>query len=211
MNRFEGLTKPSTLTAGSAFLLGGILDLVVLTVSGPFSEIVQTPLYAVRSVVLLAGGLLLVLSLISVYERRAKKIGPFGFSAVIVAGAGTILISGLFWAQAFLYPTLGRVAPELLDGLVRPGSLSFGLLLTAAVFGVGWALVGIAMLRVRVYQFTPAALILLGGLVSLLPTNTFGQAVLGIGLVLLAFSPSYRKHEGPQRHGDVAPHPQPHP
>jgi predicted benzoate:H+ symporter BenE len=75
------------------------------------------------------------------------------------------------------------------------------MLLTAAVFGVGWALVGIAMLRVRVYQFVPAALILLGGLVSLWPVNTLGQVVLGVGLVLLAFSPSYRKHEGPQRHG----------
>ena len=200
MNRFEGLTKPSTLTAGSAFLLGGILDLVVLTVSGPFSEIVQTPLYAVRSVVLLAGGLLLVLSLISVYERRAKKIGPFGFSAVIVAGAGTILISGLFWAQAFLYPTLGRVAPDLLDGTTRPGSSSFGLLLSAAVFGVGWILLGSAMLRARVYRVLPAVLIVLGGAVSLLPTTAIGQAVLGVGLVLLAFSPTYRKHEGPQRH-----------
>jgi hypothetical protein len=110
VNRFEGLTKPSTLAAGSAFILGGALDLVLMTTTDPLSALVQTPLYATRSVLLLSGGLLLVLSLISVYERRAKKIGPFGFSAVIVAGAGSILISGLFWAQSFLYPTLGRVA-----------------------------------------------------------------------------------------------------
>lgn len=211
MNRFEGLTKPSTLTAGSAFILGGILDLVLLTNPDPYSEVVQTPIYAVRSVLLLAGSLLLVLSLVSIYERRAKQIGPFGFSAVVVAGTGSILLGGLFWAESFLYPTLGRVAPDLLDGTARPGSLSFGLLLTAAVFGVGWALVGIAMLRVRVYQFVPAALILLGGIVSLLPANTLGQAVLGLGLVLLAFSPTYRRHEGPQRQGAGSSHPQHNP
>lgn len=200
MNRFEGLTKPSTLAAGSALIAGGILDLVRNALGNPLSSAAQTPLYAVRSVLLLAGALLLMLSLVSIYERRAKQIGPFGFSAVIVAGTGTILLSGLFWAESFLYPTLGRVAPDLLDGSARPGSLSFGLLLTAAVFGVGWALMGVAMLRVHVYRVVPSALILLGGLVSVVPGSTIGQAVLGIGLVLLAFSPSYRKHEGPQRH-----------
>ena len=199
MNRFAGLTKPSTLTAGGLFIVGGVLDLVLRALPDPLSQIVQTPAYAVRSVLLLAGALLLLLALVSLYERRAKQVGPFGFSAAIVAGAGTMLISGLFWAQAFLYPTLGRVAPGLLDGTDRPGSLSFGLLLTAMVFGVGWALLGIAMLRARIYRVVPTALILLGGAVSLWPDNTLGPAVLGVGLVLLAFSPSYRKHEGPQR------------
>lgn len=202
MNRFAGLTKPSALTAGALFIVGGVVDQLLRLLPGPLSEVVQTPAYAVRSVLLLAGGLLLLLALVSLYERRAKQVGPFGFSAAIVAGTGTMLISGLFWAQAFLYPTLGRVAPGLLDGTERPGSLAFGLLLTAMVFGVGWALLGIAMLRARIYRVVPTALILLGGIVSLWPDSTLGPAVVGVGLVLLAFSPSYRKHEGPQRHSN---------
>lgn len=200
MARFEGVAKPSTLAAGVVYILGGILDLVLQFSAEPASQVVQTPLYAVRSVALLGASLLLILALVSIYERHARLIGPFGFSAAIVAGTGTILISGLFWAEAFLYPTLGRVAPGLLDGTDRPGSYSFGLLLTAAVFGVGWMLLGSAMLRARVYRVIPAVLIVAGGALSLIPVTAIGQAVLGVGLVLLAFSPTYRKHEGPQRH-----------
>ena len=199
MKRFDGIAKPATLAAGTAFLIGGGLDQVLRLRGDPASEVVQTPLYALRSMALLGGALLLILALVAIYERRAKQIGPFGFSAAIVAGTGTILISGLFWAEAFLYPTLGRVAPGLLDGTVRPGSYSFGLLLSAVVFGVGWMLLGSAMLRARVYRVLPAVLLLIGGAISMVPATAIGQAVLGVGLVLLAFSPTYRKHEGPQR------------
>lgn len=201
MKRFEGLAKPSTLAAGSVFLIGGILDQALRLTGDPVSQLVQSPVYAVRSLALLGGALLLILSLVSIYERHAKQIGPFGFSAAVVAGTGTILLSGQFWAEAFLYPTLGRVAPDLLDGTERPGSYAFGLLLTASVFGVGWILLGSAILRARVYRILPAVFILAGGAISLLPGQALGQAVLGVGLVLLSFSPSYRKHEGPQRAG----------
>jgi hypothetical protein len=200
VKRFEGVAKPSTLAAGAAFILGGVLDQVLRLSPDPASEVVQTPLYAARSVALLGGALLLILALVAIYERHARQIGPFGFSAATVAGTGTILISGLYWAEAFLYPTLGRLAPDLIDGTARPGSYSFGLLLTAAVFGVGWILLGTAMLRARVYRVLPAVLIALGGAISLIPVTNIGQAVLGVGLILLAFSPTYRKHEGPQRH-----------
>jgi hypothetical protein len=199
VKRFEGLAKPSTLAAGAVFLIGGILDQALRLTGDPASELVQSPVYAVRSLALLGGTLLLILSLVSIYERHAKQIAPFGFSAAVVAGTGTILLSGQFWAEAFLYPTLGRVAPELLDGTERPGSYAFGLLLTAAVFGVGWMLLGSAILRARVYRILPAVFILAGGAISLLPGWALGQAVLGVGLVLLSFSPTYRKHEGPQR------------
>jgi hypothetical protein len=199
VKRFEGVAKPATLAAGIVFIIGGVLDQVLRLTGDPASSVVQTPLYALRSVALLGGALLLILALVSIYERHARKIGPFGFSAAIVAGTGTILISGLYWAEAFLYPTLGRVTPELLDGAVRPGSSSFGLLLSAAVFGVGWILLGSAMLRARVYRVLPAVLLVIGGAVSVLPSTAIGQAVLGVGLVLLAFSPTYRKHEGPRR------------
>ena len=201
MKRFEGLAKPSTLAAGSVFLIGGILDQALRLTGDPVSQLVLSPVYAVRSLALLGGALLLILSLVSIYERHAKQIGPFGFSAAVVAGTGTILLSGQFWAEAFLYPTLGRVAPDLLDGTERPGSYAFGLLLTAAVFGVGWILLGSAILRARVYRILPAVFILAGGAISLLPGWALGQAVLGVGLVLLSFSPSYRRHEGPQRAG----------
>jgi len=201
VKRFEGLAKPSTLAAGSVFLIGGILDQALRLTGDPASQLVQSPVFAVRSLALLGGALLLILSLVSIYERHAKQIGPFGFSAAVVAGTGTILLSGQFWAEAFLYPTLGRVAPALLDGTERPGSYAFGLLLTAAVFGVGWILLGSAILRARIYRILPAVFILAGGALSLFPGWALGQAVLGVGLVLLSFSPSYRKHEGPQRAG----------
>jgi len=200
MKVLTGLTRQTTLTAGSVLVVGGVLDQLLLFDPDSTSQTVLSPWYAARSLILLGGGLLLLLALIALYMRRARQIGPFGFSAAIVAGAGTVLLSGLYWSQAFLYPTLGRVAAGLLDGADRPGSFAFGLLLTAAVFGVGWFLVGIAILRAHVYRLVPALVIMLGGLLSLIPATALGQAVLGAGLVLLAFSPDYRRHEGPQRH-----------
>jgi len=199
VNRFEGLAKPSTFTAGALFVAGGLLDQVIRFTAGNIGDVVQTPVYAARSLALLAGALLLMLSLVSLYVRRARQIGRLGFSAAIVAGTGTILMAGLFWAQAFLYPTLGRLEPGLLDGSDRPGSFAFGLLLTSTVFGAGWILVGSAILRAHVYRVVPAVLIVIGGAASLFPGVALSQAVLGAGLVLLSFSPTYRKHEGPQR------------
>jgi uncharacterized membrane protein (DUF485 family) len=200
VKRFEGVAKPATLAAGVVLIVGGVLDQVLRLGPERVSEVVQTPLFAARSMALLGGALLLLLALVSIYERHARRIGPFGFSAAIVAGTGTILISGLFWTEAFVYPTLGRLAPGLLDGTERAGSSAFGVLLSCAVFGVGWILLGVAMLRARVYRVLPAVLLLIGGAVSLIPATAIGQAVLGVGLILLAFSPTYRKHEGPQRH-----------
>ena len=62
-------------------------------------------------------------------------------------------------------------------------------------------LLGAAILRARIYRVLPAVFIVAGGAISLLPGQALGQLVLGVGLVLFAFSPSYRKHEGPQRTG----------
>jgi hypothetical protein len=200
VKRFEGVAKPATLAAGAVLIIGGVLDLILRLWTEQTSALVQTPLFAARSMALLGGALLLLLALVSIYERNARRIGPFGFSAAIVAGTGTILVSGLFWTEAFFYPTLGRLAPGLLDGTDRAGSSAFGLLLSSAVFGVGWILLGVAMLRARVYRVLPAVLLMIGGAGSLIPGIAAGQAVLGVGLVLLAFSPLYRKHEGPQRH-----------
>jgi hypothetical protein len=200
VQRFEGVAKPATLAAGVVLIVGGGVDQVLRLGPDPMSEIVQTPVFAARSMALLGGALLLLLALVSIYERHARRIGPFGFSAAIVAGTGTVLLSGMFWAEAFFYPTLGRAAPGLVDGTERAGSSAFGLLLSTAVFGVGWILLGIAMLRARVYRVLPAVLLLIGGAASLIPATAIGQAVLGVGLVLLAFSPTYRKHDGPQRH-----------
>ncbi|WP_022885699.1 hypothetical protein [Glaciibacter superstes] len=191
MNRFEGLSKPSLLASGVLLVLGSIAQLVRLA-DRP-SDAVRSPLSQISAVALLAGGMLLLLALVALYVRRASQIKGFGFAAALVAGAGTVLMCAVYWNRAFMEPAAALVAPALLDGRTVPGSLLFGTIVAKAIFGIGWIMVGVAMVRARVYGLAPALLIMLGGALNAAPLIGVGPLVLGVGVIWLAFSPAYAR------------------
>ncbi|MCU1636781.1 MAG: hypothetical protein JWQ68_2020 [Cryobacterium sp.] len=164
------------------------------------TSVAGTVLFTVSSLARLVGGLLLVLALVTLYVRRAPQMGSFGFAAVVVAGAGTILMCAVYWMDVFLAPTAVTVAPEILDAEASPGALRFGLLLSHVVFGIGWILAGIALLRAHVYGHVGAIAVMVGGALSLLPFLSAGELVLGLAVVWLGFTPAYANPAHYRRH-----------
>lgn len=114
-------------------MVGNSVQLVPVAITE--SGRARSPVFLVASLVLLVAGLLLVLALASLYVRRASQMGSFGFSAVLVAGTGSVLLCAVYWSHSFLWPSLAQAAPELLDGSVVPGPFRFGELVARAIFG----------------------------------------------------------------------------
>jgi hypothetical protein len=114
-------------------------------------------------------------------------LGLVGF---VVAFAGTVLVAGFVWVDTFIAPELARSAPQLIGMGPPPGrALSF------LVFGIGWALFGLASLVGRVYPRSASALLIVGAVIftvvslTLLPVPLgglpFWAAVAWLGVALL--------------------------
>lgn len=209
MNRYQGMTKPSALAAGVLLVLGTLVQLI--PTANTASRRAESPVFLFASVVLLAAALLLLLALASLYVRRAAQVGSFGFSAVLVAGTGTVLLCAVYWSHAFLWPSLAQAAPELLDETVVPGPFRFGELVARVVFGIGWIMAGIALLRAHIYGYAPAIVMMVGAVVtvvpsfsSVIPSFLVGQFIFGIGVLWLGRTPAYVLTEHYRRHEPVS-------
>lgn len=196
MSRYQGLTKPAALAAGVLLVLGNAVQLLPLAHTQVGRA--QSPVFLFASIVLLAAALLLLLALASLYVRRASQVGSFGFSAVLVAGTGTVLLCAVYWSHAFLWPSLAQAAPQLLDEAVAPGPFGFGELVARVIFGLGWIMAGIALLRAHIYGYAPAIVIMIGAVVtvvpsfsSVVPSFIVGQLIFGMGVFWLGLTPAY--------------------
>jgi len=154
-------------------------------------EYLTTGTHAFQSALrLLAVGLLLPLGLVGLYARQSETSGPLGLLGFVVAFAGTMLVAGFRWVDTFLAPELATSAPGVFESGPPPGrALSF------LVFGIGWALFGLASLVGRVYPRSASALLIVGAVIgtvlslTLLPVPLgglpFEAAVAWLGVALL--------------------------
>jgi hypothetical protein len=118
--------------------------------------------------------LLLPLGLVGLYARQAEAAGPLGLLGFVVAFAGTVLVAGFVWVDTFVAPELATSAPRLMEAGPPPGrSVSF------LVFGIGWALFGIASLVGRVYPSRAAILLIIGAIINTALFLTFLPVPLG--------------------------------
>jgi hypothetical protein len=118
--------------------------------------------------------LLLPLGLIALYARQAEATGALGLLGFVVAFTGTVLVAGFAWVDTFVAPELATSAPRLFEAGPPPGrSLSF------VVFGVGWALFGLASLVGRVYPSRAAILLIIGAIIGTVVSLTFLPVPLG--------------------------------
>lgn len=180
--------------SGLAALLGGALllvaDLLNLTpTSASFSETVTTTSYAVESGLRLLGGMLVLLGLVGFYARQSEASGTPGFVGFLAAFAGTSLLLGAFWANAFVAPSLATEAPEFLDAQTT-GTLWFGFTSSFALAALGWLLFGAAALRARVYSRVASVVLMVGAVLTFTPLPAsgvvFDVAVAWLGFVLLS-------------------------
>ena len=86
------------------------------------------------------------------------------------------MLVGMIWANAFVAPTLAVEAPAVLDA-EPAGPLAFGFILSTTVFGLSWALFGVAMLRARIYPRIATILLIIGALLGIVPLPATGFVI----------------------------------
>jgi amino acid transporter len=108
MTRFVSLFRPALVAAGGFLFAGNILS---LGRPAKFSDAALTPMFEVSSALLLLGAVAVLVALVALHARQADQVGAFGLFAALVAGAGTVLFSGVCWSQTFLDPAAAKVVP----------------------------------------------------------------------------------------------------
>lgn len=193
--RWSGLAA----ALGAALLV--ISDLLSLTATpGSVTELVTTTSYAVDSGIRILAGVLLLLGLVGLYARQSEESGATGLVAFLLAFAGTALILGTWWTNAFVAPSLATEAPAFLEA-GPTGTLGLGFTLSFALGALGWLLFGLASLRARIYPRAAAAALVVGAVLSFAPLPISGVvlevAIAWLGLVL--FSRKEASERQPER------------
>ena len=157
-----GLAGPSALGAG---LLIVAAQLTMLPFD-PKDHVTTTrdPVFQIGGAVYVAGFCLLLVTLVALAERVAAT-GTFGTVAVLVGVLGTFLLGGDLWFETFAVPWLADRAPAALD--TDPTTvLALGAFTSYVSFAAGWALVGVAALRARLFPAPLCLAISVGGLIG---------------------------------------------
>jgi hypothetical protein len=122
------------------------------------------------------------LGLVGLYAPRAQALGTMGLVGFVLVSIGVQLSIGSSFVFAFIRPIVGPWDPAFFEEPVW-SVVRFGL-----GFVLGWVLLGIAMLRGRVYPRAAAALLIIGALILLLPLPLndiiFAVAVAWLGYML---------------------------
>ncbi len=178
--------------SGLAAALGGVLllisDLLSFTVfSGDPAEFVTTGAYLADGGTRLLGGMLLLLGLVGLYAHQSKTSGTLGLVAFLLAFAGTSMVLGTWWTNAFVAPSLATEAPAFLEA-GPTGILGFGFTMAFALAAVGWLLFGLVSFRTRVYPRAATVVLMAGAVLSFAPLPASGvvliAAVIWLGLIL---------------------------
>jgi len=191
-------------------LAAGVLIVVAQLVMLPFDpddHLVSSTdsVFLVGCVVYLVGFCVLMFSLVGMYGWELHKApGRIGLIAVVTAIVGTMLSGGDLWFATCAVPWLADEAPAVLA--TDPSTLiAIGAISSYLLFAVGWALVGIASFRARVFPSAICVAIVIGGIVGfralLSPTGIpLGLAVawLGVWMMRTTTAASDPSHQHPQ-------------
>jgi len=181
----------AAITAGVLLLILDVWGLLLELLGAypeNFSEEALTISYTVQSALWLIGALLLLVAVVGLYARQSEAAGALGLTGFLAALIGTGLIVGMVWTNTFIPPALAVEAPAVLDA-EPAGSLAFGFMFSSIVFGLSWALFGVAMLRARVYPRVAAILLIIGALIVIVPLPATGfvleAALIWLGVISL--------------------------
>jgi hypothetical protein len=102
--------------------------------------------------------------LVGAFTLQAGEGSSLGLAAFLLALTGTIMVAGAEWSAAFIAPWVAKVAsPEVLDA-EPTGMLAAGVLSTFILFGLGWFLFGLVLLRTGVLSRGTALVIMIGAI-----------------------------------------------
>ncbi len=183
---------------GIALVAAGVL-IVVATVLHPSRETAATiiatePRLVAAHVLYTAAWFLILLGLPGLYAAQHGGMGRLGLAGFVISMLGTYLIAATGYF-GFLAPVMARESPAVLDGINRYSPVVISNGLAAIAFMVGYALLGIAMIRIPALPRLSGVLVAVGapmhllgfGISQLVSTAVWvvaiiGAACLGAGL-----------------------------
>jgi hypothetical protein len=121
--------------------------------------------------------------LTALYLGQRAASGALGGIGYIVNFFGGVLIAGVLFANAFVFPELSESVVEEFT----TGTAGLAFLVSFAIFNVGVVLTGIATIRAKVYPSVAAALYMVGFLASFVVAMlSLPEIVSSIGELLAA-------------------------
>lgn len=189
--------------SGLAALAGAVLLVVfdglefALLAGKPESETAATSAWIIVHGSILFGVVLAFLGLVGLYARQAEQAGTLGLVAFLVAFIGMVMLSGMQWSTVVFGPYLAEAAPGVMDA-EPPGAAIAWFMGTLVLFALGWLLLGLASLRVRVLPRRAAALLMAGAVlffVLILLDLPGYSIVLGVGLAWMGYALWSGTHE----------------
>lgn len=183
MDRFIRFAVGSTVLGGLLLAAGAGLQAMV---GGVMSEAAPTTGFAVAAALRLLGVVALVIGLTGIYLRASDRAGWLGLVGYVLTVANLVLQAGVMWADLFLSGVVAEQAPGIVDGTVPDARLSAGFLATW-VFNVSFVVLGVALLRSRVYHRTVGWALVVMGLITVVPLPVDGpiyEVVIGLAALV---------------------------
>ena len=178
--------------AGTIFIVSDLLDLAADSDGfGPknLGEEASSAVSAIQSGLTLLAGLLLLVGLAGLYFRQSEDGDLLGVVGFLVAFYGTVMAVGVFWADAFVAPSLAREELRFLDA-APPTALAAGFTLSYGSVALGWLLFGASTLRTGLYPRLASMLLRIGAALTWLPLPLsgvpFSIAVAWMGYALVS-------------------------
>jgi hypothetical protein len=198
---------PTTLikAAGAAAVAAGVIFIGV-QINHPHSDVtnVTTTEWVVRNSLKVLMAALALAGITGMYLRQVKQIGVLGLLGYLVFGVGYLLIMSTAYVAAYVLPSLADTDPGYVNDVLAAGTNGsaqgdIGLLQNVfqvqGIAYIGGSLIfGIALFRARVLTRWAAALLAVGGLVTVvlavLPDAFYRFLAFpnGIAMVALGYS-----------------------
>lgn len=165
MNNSNSVSNFMRLGGFVTMLAGGLMALADIwhTIAGLLiADYTGSATEEIGSTIFLAGRVLIVFGIPSLYLYQAHAVGKFGMVAFVVVMLGNTLMVGSDWSEVFIAPILRSLDPALYDN--PPTRLIVGFISNFVTETLGWLLFGIASYRARIFPRLASALLALGAL-----------------------------------------------
>jgi hypothetical protein len=171
----------------TAAVLGGLLLALgagwsILGSDQPFSDQAGTTAFALSAALRMIGAYLMILGVTAIAVRQADDAGRFGLVAYALVIANMVLQLGWMWSDTFLSGVIADQAPGILDGTIDESRLTAGFLI-AWLMNSTFILLGIAVLRAKVFPRTVGWGLVAAGAITVVPLPVDGPVYeIAIGL-----------------------------
>ena len=164
-------------------VIAGVMTLFLDSSLGASPTTIQSPLWSTFWSLAFVGIVLVLLGLPALYLRQARgRGGPVGLIGVFLVALGSFLGMATTAYFVSILPLLAAKAPNLINAGYETSLAVFGI--GATVLGIiGPLLLGIAVIRAKVFPSLIGILFIVAGVLSPVTTFSSGVLVALIGLV----------------------------